>query len=89
MTNLTFAAQVLGVGLGIVVLSGFSAIYLIPALIFSLLFNYIIIPAPMLINGQCAPSVTSILQGCDIINVLTSLLGIFTLLAWAEFVTGR
>jgi len=89
MTNLAFAANVFLVALGAIALSGFSAVYVIPALIIAVVFNYVLVPTSFLIGSQCGLNGNASLCLPPVVVVLlTILLNVLVVLTFAEYIRG-
>lgn len=86
MANPYFAANVILLAVGTVLLGGFSAVFIIPALLFSAAINLIIIPSAAIMPGQCQGA--GICLPPEIQGVLTVFLNLILILAIMEYIRG-
>jgi len=91
MFDPTFLATVIGFAVIATILSGFSAVYMIPLALFAIIFNYVIVPSSTLWTGSCSPQIVGATALCVPVPIQIAvqlILNLIMLLTFTEYVRG-
>lgn len=91
MLNIALAAGIVGLALAVTMLTGFSAIYLVAALMLAVLVNYVLIPTQEFAIGGCGTIAAGAGAICvpDPVSITVRVvLNLVVLLAFAEYISG-